>query len=360
MNKVVFDSPQFEKLTRASECKTIEIASRLDSPRLLKLFCCIILALTIVISSSPSFGQMCSGSCGDANGTNSVNITDMFYTLNWLRVAGAPAPHDDILCASTDGCDLVTIRDCIWTKRYIYNGGNPPDCSGGPKYVPFQVPAFLTLYYHANVFPINASEVTITLLLDFPLWPHNIEGFSLPIRFEVGGVAPNIISVTHPVSSVFSTQSVANDIPGSVRLVGMTNPINGVPPGRYKIANVKLGLPAVPFGRYITLHWAELPPMMNGAVEPPNSPVNYTMVVDTTLQGWIPETYGYICGDVDANLIVSISDAVYLINYIFAGGPPPILSLLADVSCDGLVSISDAVYVINYIFNGGIVPCNEC
>ncbi len=68
----------------------------------------------------------------------------------------------------------------------------------------------------------------------------------------------------------------------------------------------------------------------------------------------------YVCGDADGSGIVSISDAVYLINYIFAGGPTPDPLAAADADCSGVVSISDAVFLINYIFAGGPVPCASC
>lgn len=68
----------------------------------------------------------------------------------------------------------------------------------------------------------------------------------------------------------------------------------------------------------------------------------------------------YICGDADANFIITISDAVFLINYIFAGGPVPSPLLSGDADCNLIVTISDAVYLINYIFAGGTAPCASC
>ncbi len=62
-------------------------------------------------------------------------------------------------------------------------------------------------------------------------------------------------------------------------------------------------------------------------------------------------------GDADGNLFISVSDAVYLLYYIFAGGPAPAPLEVGDVNCDGIVSISDVVYLINYIFAGGPAPC---
>ena len=68
----------------------------------------------------------------------------------------------------------------------------------------------------------------------------------------------------------------------------------------------------------------------------------------------------YLCGDADNNDLISISDAVYLINYIFSGGPAPTPVESGDVDCNGIVTISDAVYLINYIFAGGAAPCAGC
>jgi hypothetical protein len=65
-----------------------------------------------------------------------------------------------------------------------------------------------------------------------------------------------------------------------------------------------------------------------------------------------------ICGDADANDIVNISDVVYLISFIFGGGPPPEPLLAADVDCNEIVNISDAVYLIAYVFGGGPEPCD--
>ncbi len=65
----------------------------------------------------------------------------------------------------------------------------------------------------------------------------------------------------------------------------------------------------------------------------------------------------YVYGDADGNGAVSIGDAVFIINFIFGGGPAPSPLLAADANCDGTVSIGDAVFIINFIFGGGPAPC---
>lgn len=65
-----------------------------------------------------------------------------------------------------------------------------------------------------------------------------------------------------------------------------------------------------------------------------------------------------ICGDANGDKSVNVSDAVYLINYVFSGGNPPDPLSTGDANCDTLVNVSDAVYIINYVFSGGHPPCD--
>jgi len=68
-------------------------------------------------------------------------------------------------------------------------------------------------------------------------------------------------------------------------------------------------------------------------------------------------TIGLFCGDANGNGETTISDVVYLINYLFNNGSPPEPIEAGDVNCDGTVTISDVVYLINYLFAGGPPPC---
>lgn len=64
-------------------------------------------------------------------------------------------------------------------------------------------------------------------------------------------------------------------------------------------------------------------------------------------------------GDANGSGGLSIADAVWLINYIFAAGPAPTPYTVCsgDADCNCAISIADAVYIINYIFSGGPAPC---
>ncbi len=68
--------------------------------------------------------------------------------------------------------------------------------------------------------------------------------------------------------------------------------------------------------------------------------------VDIVSAGLIPVYYG----DADGNGIVNISDAVFLIAYIFGGGPAPQPLAAGDVTGDCMVNITDAATLIGYVF----------
>lgn len=66
----------------------------------------------------------------------------------------------------------------------------------------------------------------------------------------------------------------------------------------------------------------------------------------------------FSCGDVDGNNVVNVSDAVFLLAYIFAGGSAPEPLEVGDADFNALVNISDVVYLVAYIFGGGPKPCD--
>jgi hypothetical protein len=78
---------------------------------------------------------------------------------------------------------------------------------------------------------------------------------------------------------------------------------------------------------------------------------------DTRGSGWniyakvVDWTWPAVCGDASADGSVTVSDVIYLINYLFKGGPPPQCPPTPYLTCgdangDGKVTVSDVVYLI--------------
>jgi len=66
----------------------------------------------------------------------------------------------------------------------------------------------------------------------------------------------------------------------------------------------------------------------------------------------------YICGDANGDGEFNITDAVWVLNFIFLEGFSPIPLWSGETNCDGDINISDVVWMINYIFLGGHAPCD--
>ena len=63
-----------------------------------------------------------------------------------------------------------------------------------------------------------------------------------------------------------------------------------------------------------------------------------------------------IVGDANGDGEINAEDIIYLINYLFRGGPPPYVMAAGDANGDGEVNAGDIVYLIQYLFHGGPPP----
>lgn len=70
-----------------------------------------------------------------------------------------------------------------------------------------------------------------------------------------------------------------------------------------------------------------------------------------------------ICGDVNGSgsLPADIADLVWLVDFMFVGGAPPIPYWAGDIAdCNGQIDIADLVWLVDYMFLGGLAPCANC
>ncbi len=67
----------------------------------------------------------------------------------------------------------------------------------------------------------------------------------------------------------------------------------------------------------------------------------------------------FVPGDADGSGAVDIDDVVFIINYVFGGGPEPDPIQAGDADGSGEVDIDDVIYLINYIFGGGPPPVGD-
>ncbi|HOP06475.1 MAG TPA: hypothetical protein PLF13_04200 [candidate division Zixibacteria bacterium] len=119
-------------------------------------------------------------------------------------------------------------------------------------------------------------------------------------------------------------------------------------------------------GGVVELGYVDDSTIVKGCVDPDSNIVAGTENAVVYVCPLPPEyTYG---GDINGSGTgPDISDLVYLVSYMFGGGPEPAFKAgddyfpQADVNCDGTgPDISDLVYLVNYMFNNGPAPCTLC
>ena len=66
-------------------------------------------------------------------------------------------------------------------------------------------------------------------------------------------------------------------------------------------------------------------------------------------------------GDIDNSREIDVADLSYYVDFLFTGGPPPMVSfLLGDMTCDNDIKVDDLSMIISYLFDSGsgTWPCS--
>jgi len=71
---------------------------------------------------------------------------------------------------------------------------------------------------------------------------------------------------------------------------------------------------------------------------------------------WQEDLYSFLRGDANGDGVITITDAIYLLNYLFRDGPAPDPMAAGDTNCDDSIIIGDAIYLLNYLFRSGPAP----
>ena len=69
-----------------------------------------------------------------------------------------------------------------------------------------------------------------------------------------------------------------------------------------------------------------------------------------------------VMGDANDDSNLDISDLVFMVNYLFGGGPVPPCREQADITQDCELNIEDISIIVFYMFGGGFMPqeCHYC
>ncbi|UCB53467.1 MAG: dockerin type I repeat-containing protein [Candidatus Zixiibacteriota bacterium] len=61
-------------------------------------------------------------------------------------------------------------------------------------------------------------------------------------------------------------------------------------------------------------------------------------------------------GDANGDGVINIADVMYMVNYLYRGGPYPASFEAGDANCDGTHGILDVLILVNYLYKGGRPP----
>jgi len=132
----------------------------------------------------------------------------------------------------------------------------------------------------------------------------------------------------------------------------------GLPPGEHMLMG--LGFPGMSEGSCSELHlidcavYAHGPPVETGFLTLDRRLIPFSEVVNGKVCKYDAEVFTR--GDADGDGSFGITDAVRILEYLFAGGPVPRCLDAADASDTGRLTISSAVYILSWRFLGGSPP----
>jgi thiol-disulfide isomerase/thioredoxin len=84
--------------------------------------------------------------------------------------------------------------------------------------------------------------------------------------------------------------------------------------------------------------------------------VQSDMDTNILISNSIPIYQIHLSGDANSDGVVTVSDVVFLTNYILYSGPEPEPSAAGDPNEDCVIDNQDIVYLCNYLFNQGLPP----
>jgi hypothetical protein len=280
---------------------------------------------------------------GDLNGSGTVGASDEI-----MCVSGGPFSCDDAADVNDDG--ILNLTDCAYLHDYLWSGGPPPpspypDCGLDPTSDTLDCGSsgacgqgWRVGGHYVTVAGVNSIEQKIALSDPF------IDAAELGLA--EGRVGDGWL-IGHPYGSHDPT--VHND-EGNVSHDMYAVVESDDPGGRWHLVDYAVSSDPYYwtenfFAQNVPEEFLAVTQQWDG-VSPIFTEIEYCIHVS-------PWDYR---GDVNHSGAVEAGDVVYLISYLYRGGPPPDPYVLGDVNCDGVVTAGDIVRLLNYLFRGWEAP----
>jgi len=226
----------------------------------------------------------------------------------------------------------------------VGNFGCPENVSTCGRFdkVKYSLEASSLIIPSVSVLPCDAQPVIVDV-------QDSIRGIAIPLKKEYGVQIRKRSMVGLPTENWYVTFEEQTDTTFFIHFQDTSGA--GLPPGQHTVLNLYVQ-PECTTSTFIYWDTAFSDDVFRTLA--------FTnMQYQTIYPAFVPdpsptEIVGYVPGDVDGSGAVDISDLVYMVDYMFTGGPPPCVMDAFDVSGDCIGDISDLVYKVDYMFTGGV------
>jgi hypothetical protein len=253
---------------------------------------------------------------GDCNGDALVNSSDAVILVGYLFNGGSVANRSDCDC---DGHPGITLGDVLQILAYSFMGCSVYPSPGTDLSVPSHVKFFFNsqVDFGATPTPRTSIEIHVDMPAGF-----DIEAFCIPFSFaaDAGGQVLDLANIDF-------TGTVAANISGSVidnvnkyfAIGGGGNGMVTALPGgtKGKLCTVNFNLVSLP---------TDNPTCLRMSTTDRITPLLFHQLCYSGVDGarvYLPEAIRAPYGDVNTDQTCNVSDAVWIINYVFIGGPRP-------------------------------------
>jgi len=283
--------------------------------------------------------------CGDVNNNGSLNSEDPQVLWDYMCYGLVAPPYME--ACDVDECGDVNVGDVAYLYDYLFSTGGPP-CEGS---VDCDLPTdgySVDLGVPVTGSPGSTVELPIYISTDAPL-----RAVSLGFSYDSEDI--EVTAITQGIEWDRQNYTEADELNKTVFIAGCaiffeqtggllaTLEIEISPSADYGSVDFD-SVFIEPIGDFIFTAWD------GGSITPAFN--------DNGTEDLIIQEQSYLCGDADESGGVDIDDVVYLIEYVFQGGPEPIPIESGNADCEGVIDIDDIVYLIDYLFLGGYDPCD--
>ncbi|MEM7263598.1 MAG: dockerin type I domain-containing protein [Planctomycetota bacterium] len=342
---------------------------------------------------------------GDMNGDGRVTMTDASYFSLWLGLGGPPPVC--MRAADMDGDGVLGLRDTLSLLRGLFMGTEEIaapfpacgaeetpqthlSCDADPVCEPVEPESdvfhmfvatsrharepqtggvdvygrpgdiiSLPIYVHLSVASEHLAAYGWSLGLDMDGGtienPTTVGTVAAPV--DEGGIINTGFIFTEPTADGGAVSSILTSIQGHNQLDTQL-PFSVILRARAAVAVPKSGTLTTEVQLVSGLrgsgHEIELEVTADGD---PYRPVVTPLEVRAHS---FDESEFFKRGDVDQSGGINISDSIFLLNWLFAGGRTPPCLDAANVNDDEQIDISDAIAGLNCLFVGGVCPSFEC